>query len=91
MASGVCANIKYDFFLNPRSILPADDVRILSALREAAFIDVTVVGCRSAFIFYIRDLRQAKWGLGVSLHGSNLGQPMSALCQKAEVNVIPQN
>jgi hypothetical protein len=31
---------------------------------------------------YIRDLRLAKWGLGVSLHGSNLEPPMSALGQK---------
>jgi len=31
---------------------------------------------------YIRDLRQAKWGLGVNLHGSNPKRSMSALCQK---------
>jgi hypothetical protein len=31
---------------------------------------------------YIRDLRPAKWGSGVSLHGSNLEPPMSALGQK---------
>ena len=31
---------------------------------------------------YSRDLRPAKWGLGVSLHGSNLEPLMSALGQK---------
>jgi hypothetical protein len=31
---------------------------------------------------YIRDLRLAKWGSGVSLHGSNPGPLMSALGQK---------
>ena len=31
---------------------------------------------------YIRDLRQAKWGLGVSLHGTNPEPLMSALGQK---------
>jgi hypothetical protein len=29
---------------------------------------------------YIRDLRPAKWGSGVSLHGINLELVMSALC-----------
>ena len=31
---------------------------------------------------YIRDLRPAKWGSGVSLQGSNPGPLMSALGQK---------
>jgi hypothetical protein len=31
---------------------------------------------------YSRDLRVAKWGSGVSLHGSNPGPLMSALGQK---------
>jgi hypothetical protein len=31
---------------------------------------------------YIRDLGQAKWGLGISLRSSNLGPLMSALGQK---------
>jgi hypothetical protein len=31
---------------------------------------------------YIRDLRLAKWGSGVSLHGGNPEPPMSALGQK---------
>jgi hypothetical protein len=31
---------------------------------------------------YSRDLRPAKWGSGVSLHGSNPEPPMSALGQK---------
>jgi hypothetical protein len=31
---------------------------------------------------YIRDLRPAKWDLGVSLHGSNPEPPMSAMGQK---------
>jgi hypothetical protein len=31
---------------------------------------------------YIRDLRPAKWGSGVSLRGSNSEPPMSALGQK---------
>ena len=31
---------------------------------------------------YSRDLRRAKWGSGVKLHGSNLEPPMSALGQK---------
>jgi len=31
---------------------------------------------------YIRDLRQAKWGLGINLHGSNPKPSMSALGQK---------
>ena len=31
---------------------------------------------------YIRDLRLAKWGLGVSLHGTNPEPLMSALGQK---------
>jgi hypothetical protein len=31
---------------------------------------------------YIRDLRQAKWGSTVSLHGSDPKLPMSALGQK---------
>ena len=31
---------------------------------------------------YSRDLRLAKWGLGVRLNGSNLKPPMSALGQK---------
>ena len=31
---------------------------------------------------YIRDLRQAKWGLGVNLHGSIPKRSMSALGQK---------
>ena len=31
---------------------------------------------------YIRDLRPAKWGSGIKLHGSNLEPLMSALGQK---------
>ena len=31
---------------------------------------------------YIRDLRLAKWGSGVSLHGSNPEPLMSAMGQK---------
>ena len=31
---------------------------------------------------YIRDLRPAKWGSGVRLHGNNFEAPMSALGQK---------
>src|SRR5215469_12765404 len=34
------------------------------------------------FGHYSRDLRQAKWGSGSSLHGSNLEPLMSALGQK---------
>jgi hypothetical protein len=31
---------------------------------------------------YIRDLRPAKWGIAISLQGSNPEHPMSALGQK---------
>src|SRR5262249_21036764 len=51
MASGERANIEHDFFLSPGGISSAHDVRILSALSEAAFIDIIVVCCGDAFIF----------------------------------------
>jgi hypothetical protein len=38
---------------------------------------------------YIRDLRQAKWGSGVSLHGSNPEPLMSALGQKRTLELSP--
>jgi hypothetical protein len=37
---------------------------------------------------YIRDLRQAKWGSGVSLHGSNPEPFMSALGQKQTLHSV---
>src|SRR5262249_9780264 len=39
-------------------------------------------GARRYPLDYIRDLRPAKWGLGLSLHGTNPGPLMSALGQK---------
>jgi len=41
---------------------------------------------------YIRDLRPAKWGLGVSLHRGNPKPPVSALGQKQTFrNVRPMS
>jgi len=40
---------------------------------------------------YIRDLRQAKWGLGVNLHGSNPKRSMSALGQKRTSGGCPSD
>src|SRR5262249_36190210 len=37
---------------------------------------------------YSRDLRLAKWGSEVGLHGSNLGPPMSALGQKRTLGKV---
>jgi hypothetical protein len=37
---------------------------------------------------YIRDLRPAEWGSGVSLHGSNPEPPMSALGQKQTSRLV---
>jgi hypothetical protein len=40
---------------------------------------------------YSRDLRSAKWGSGVSLHGNNPEPPMSALGQKGDIAVCPHH
>ena len=37
---------------------------------------------------YIRDLRPAKWGSGVRLHGNNFEAPMSALGQKQTLGKV---
>ena len=40
---------------------------------------------------YIRDLRRAKWGSGVSLHGSNPEPLMSALPPKADIGAATRS
>src|SRR6516164_8975334 len=51
MTSGERGNVEYNFFLCAEGVLPAHDGRILSALGEAALIDIAVIVCGNACIF----------------------------------------
>src|SRR5690349_24915738 len=55
-------------------------IPIMKSRRRIAFPGAQ--NCGDLRCNYSRDLRHAKWGSGVSLHGSNPKPPLSALGQK---------